>query len=612
MRIAKKFYIAAASLVVAVGAFVALNGTGSQAISSFRNCNDDAIIRCGALTQKELLKNYDANTGDVQSIYRHYGITRADIAGTASDIVHGTVYQDGRVVVNGKTVATGAYSVSRVRFTSQGVPRNVVINGKTYYEGPSMRIFTGPVDAFIYMRDGVFHKAILSSCANPLIATPTEKPKPKPVFACKDLTKTQISRTRFEFTGEASATNATIVSYSFDFGDGNSKVVTTGVTTASTTHDYAKAGTYTVKLTVTVRANGENKPVTSKSCIVNVTVEEAPKKPVFACEDLTATRINRTTFRFAAQASATNATIKSYTFNFGDGNSETVTTSAKTASTTHQYADRVANYTAKVTVTMSDGKTATNANCETPVKIEEKPIEPKPSVDIEKTVNGKEHLKVAVGTEFTYEIVVRNTGNVVLKDAVVTDKAPAQVTLLSSSEGQVSGNEWKHTIAELKVGESKRFTIRAKYAAYAAGTHKNTVCVDTPTVPGGPDDCDDATTETDEPIEVCDLNDNTVKTIQRSEFDASHMTTDLSKCGEIKVCIIEDKVVKVIAKKDYDETTMTTDLSKCDEVPVTPPELPKTGIEAIVGGGLGIGSIIAAGNYWFASRRNLLGALLDR
>src|SRR5690606_38835222 len=123
-----------------------VTGTAGQAISSFRNCNDDAIIRCGAITQNELLQKYDQNVGDVKNVYSHYGIGRGDIAGTTSDVKVGTVYQDGRVVVDGKTVATGAYSLSRVRYTSQGTPRTVTINGKTYYEGPSMRIFTGPVD----------------------------------------------------------------------------------------------------------------------------------------------------------------------------------------------------------------------------------------------------------------------------------------------------------------------------------------------------------------------------------------------------------------------------------------------------------------------------------
>src|SRR5690606_6500315 len=194
----------------------------------------------------------------------------------------------------------------------------------------------------------------------------------------------------------------------------------------------------------------------------------------------------------------------------------------------HNYSDKAAIYTAEVIVTMSDGKVApTSKNCKVTVKVEEKEA---PSISIEKTVNGKEHVKVPVGTEFTYEITVRNTGNVTLKDAVVTDNAPSQATLVSASAGKIDGNKWPYTIPELKAGESKSFTIKAVYKKYAEGVHKNNVCVDTPTVPGGPDDCDDATTETDEPIEVCDLTDNTIKTIERSEFDEKTMTTDLSQC----------------------------------------------------------------------------------
>jgi len=103
-----------------------------------------------------------------------------------------------------------------------------------------------------------------------------------------------------------------------------------------------------------------------------------------------------------------------------------------------------------------------------------------------------------------------------------------------------------------------------------------------------------------------------VKTIEKSEFDESHMTTDLTKCGTIEVCIIKDKVVKVIAKNEYDASTMTTDMSKCEETPETPPELPKTGLDMFISGGLGISSITAAGYYFAASRRNLLNALLNR
>ncbi len=361
-----------------------------------------------------------------------------------------------------------------------------------------------------------------------------------------------------------------------------------------------------------LNVNGQNKTTTGPKCEVKVTIEEEPKQPSYKCENLKVIKkVSRTEFQFQATASVENATIKSYTFNFGDGKSESVTSTAKTATVSHAY-DKPGSYTASVSVSMSDGKTVTGPECKVTVKVDEKPDEKNPGIEIEKTVNSKEHAKVPVGDEFTYEITVRNTGNVVLKNAIVVDKAPSQVTLVSSELGTIKNNEWTYTIPQLNIGESKQFTIKAKYTKYAEGTHKNTVCVDTPTVPGNPDDCDDATTETKEPIEVCDLNDNTVKTIEKSEFDETHMTTDLSKCGNIEVCIIEDKVIKSIAKNEYDESTMTTDLSKCEESPIVPPELPKTGLQTIIGGTIGIGSITAAGYYWAASRRNLLSTLLNR
>lgn len=84
------------------------------------------------------------------------------------------------------------------------------------------------------------------------------------------------------------------------------------------------------------------------------------------------------------------------------------------------------------------------------------------------------------------------------------------------------------------------------------------MCVDTPTVPGSPDDCDDATTETSEKIKVCDTNTKEIITIEKSELDESHMTTDSSKCKE------------------------SPDV----------PELPETGIGDTLGAVLGAGSLV--------------------
>ncbi len=333
-------------------------------------------------------------------------------------------------------------------------------------------------------------------------------------------------------------------------------------------------------------------------------------QPSASCDKLVVAPVSRTKFRMTGSASGKNgASVKEIHYyiydaaskpvnatNGGPGGSSTVTLDVQSAGT----------YKFQAHAVTSVG-TVTSMQCTQMVTVAE---EEKPAINIVKTVNGKEHADVMVGEEFTYEIVVSNTGNVDLKDAVVTDTAPKEVTLIKGSEGTVSGGKWTHTIPVLKKGESKKFTITAKYEKYAEGTHKNNVCVDTPTIPGGPDDCDDATTKTDDDMEICDLNDNQVKRIKRSEYDSSHMTEDLTKCGNMKVCIIKTKEIKTIAKKDYDESTMTTDESKCAETPVTPPtttvtELPRTGIVDMMSGALGLGGLAAVSYAYVLSRRNL-------
>lgn len=50
----------------------------------------------------------------------------------------------------------------------------------------------------------------------------------------------------------------------------------------------------------------------------------------------------------------------------------------------------------------------------------------------------------------------------------------------------------------------------------------------------------------------------------------------------------------------------------CATPPVTPPELPKTGPMDYMAGGLAISALIAAGYYWFMSRRDVATVLLNR
>jgi len=368
---------------------------------------------------------------------------------------------------------------------------------------------------------------------------------------------------------------------------------------------------------------------------VNATNVVVPPKPVYACKDIVADKISRTEYRFGGHATAANgATIKSYTYDFGDGQNKTVTTGG----VNHTYA-KPGTYTATLTVAFTvDGKTVTNTNdaCKTTVTVDEELV---PGVSIEKTVNGKEHQVVEVGEDFTYELVVKNIGQVELKDAVVTDEAPTGVTFKSTDKGSITGNALSYTISSLAVDASETITITAVMSEYTAGTTINTACVETPTVPGGnPDDCDDATIETK--VERCDTTTDTIVTITAEEAKDERYTEDLTQCDEVKVCDIEsgliinvpvnDKDNEGYAAEDSDKCKVDVcnpdtgeiitvdkadenkyvdkDSDKCKEVVVPPTktvvtELPETGIADSLSAVLGLGSLTAATYYYIASRR---------
>ena len=296
-------------------------------------------------------------------------------------------------------------------------------------------------------------------------------------------------------------------------------------------------------------------------------------QPSATCDSLVVAPVSRTQFKLTGKGSGKNGgVVKEMHYYAYDSAGKTVTAAnggaGATSTVTLDVAKAGAGTYRLQAYAISNIGNVTSAACTASVTVAE---EQKPSIKVVKLVKNQKQAEVAVGEEFTYEIVVTNTGSIDLKDAVVTDTAPAQVALSKASEGAINSSKWTHTIALLKKGESKKYTITAKYEKYADGTHKNTVCVDTSTIPGGPDGCDEVTTKTKEDdMEVCDLKDNKVKRIKRSEFDAKYMTEDTTKCGEMKVCVVDTKELKTIPKKDYNKKTMTTDLSKCDKKPNTP------------------------------------------
>jgi len=193
---------------------------------------------------------------------------------------------------------------------------------------------------------------------------------PKPVYTCDQLTAVPTADPlTYTFNGKATAKNgAKITGYTFAFGDGTSKTVSSSAATGSLNHTYSKAGTYTAVLTAIFNVDGSTKSVTSTGCKAVVTIK--PASPVYTCDSLTATPVSRTEYNFTGAATAKNgATITGYTFNFGDGQSTTTTVPTNTASHTYTAPGM---YTATLTALVSvngTNKTVTGPKCVAKVTI---------------------------------------------------------------------------------------------------------------------------------------------------------------------------------------------------------------------------------------------------
>lgn len=353
--------------------------------------------------------------------------------------------------------------------------------------------------------------------------------------------------------------------------------------------------------------------------------------PVFSCDSLQATKINRDTFDFRVAHTAKNgATFKNFDLAFGDGKTVVNQTSSPVR---HAYS-APGTYTAIATVRFNVGDTVKTVTCQTTVIVL---VAPAPSVSIEKTVRGTEHQTVAVNEPFPYELTITNTGNTDLTKVMITDDAPTGVQFISADKGMITENRYRYTIpGVLKVGASVKVVINAKLTKYVAGAITNKACVDASEVTGNPDDCDTAQVDTPKMIEVCDTTNDTVVTIKEKDFVAPRYTKDLDACAKIIVCdsstgkivtIVKNKQTStqsknfdactditvcqlsntatvVIKKTAFDSALHTTDMSRC--APKQPPlELPRTGVSDVLSGTLGLGGLVGAGYAYIASRRTI-------
>ncbi len=141
----------------------------AMAVAQPRDYDNNAVMYGGAYSVSEFTtkyKNGDGrnSAGNLQNIYRGFGIN----ADNVRNVVNGSVTKDGRVIVNGKVVATNVWTSGR-----QPMDNSTAMNG-VYLRPPAVSFLNNSLDAFVNMEGGTFRYAIVKACGNPVY--PQNKP----------------------------------------------------------------------------------------------------------------------------------------------------------------------------------------------------------------------------------------------------------------------------------------------------------------------------------------------------------------------------------------------------------------------------------------------------
>lgn len=478
--------------------------------------NGSDFIYGGVNSKKAVLAEYDKRRSDFKDIMDYAGITRAELANM----------KDGSVNSKGQGTGKGSWKTwgrKHVFSAAQGEVKHVVPldtgGSSTVYSKPlwlydstAYTIQNGSTyPAFVghSAKRGAF--AIMKDCGN-LITTTTPHPDVGAHFIAASC---EMIRGKAIDERDKGASIKVFLYFGGPPGKGEKSAP---IYTKASDHTFAvnvpeqykKRSTPTKVWGVMIPLAGWHDSTVQFENTVSIPGGCIKPEPIARCEQLTFSRISRTDFKLEAKSFVDNgAKIKSYRFTVTDTNNNVVLTKDVTSTATLVSTERlslptVGSYSAKVTVKTSAGDKTSN-NCVASFTIAAPTT---PDVSIDKKVDGVETKAVNVEQEFTYQLVVTNTGEVNLKNTVVTDTPPGGVTLLSANVGTVKNNTWQYTVPALKIGESTTITLKAVVKAYVAGNLVNNACVNAVEVnPGQPtttDDCDDAVvTVSQPPVNPC-------------------------------------------------------------------------------------------------------------
>jgi len=271
--------------------------------------------------------------------------------------------------------------------------------------------------------------------------------------------------------------------------------------------------------------------------------------PKYSCDMLSAKLINRTTYSYTTDVTAlSGAKVSKLVYDFGDGKTQTVTNASQAVS--HTYA-KEGTYTTKVTVYVTvngETKEVTGAKCAKPVEV--KPEEQKPAYACDALTATTINKEKR---EYRFTAKTTQSGGATLKDAS-----------FNFGDGQ--------SITGVKPSDAS--TVASSHTYAKAGTY-------------------------------------TIIT-----------TVNFSVASGVKSVTCQTKITPTETPAAECKPGIPVGDTRCKEeckpgVPVgdkacAPAELPNTSVTNVLGGTIGLGSVLTAGGYFFRSRRNLLDSLLNR
>ena len=459
----KPFTLSLIAFMVGISVFA----YGVTKAATPKDCDSNAIIRCGVYDSGAMIDQYNHNTNGVKDIYNHF-----QIDGDFSGMVDGTVTKDNKVIVGGQVVATNAITSGRGNISPS---QAISLGGRTFYKRPpSVSFNSSSIPAYVKMVNGQFKWAVIKSCGNPVQGSPTFTPAPATTIQKKvttDLTSpTDVAYfsapktvqaekgQQVRFIMQASNTgNTQVAGYVLDrlpagtsFVSGKYIAKHAGVVSASGNISVQSPdGRYgwigilqpgdEVKLDIIVSYNVDS-PVTNIVCIKtnelpNEQCDNSEITPVisnYICTNLTVEKLTTNSFKFSATGAVTgSAVITGYIFKVND---KEVYNGEANNYTYNQVAP--GTYNVKAFIKTNKGNTTEVAVCNKEFTI--KPVL-NPSYTIKKYVEDRDaqdnasSVAIQPNVPFTYKVEVKNTGDVDLNNVKVWDILPLGVTYVDNT-----------------------------------------------------------------------------------------------------------------------------------------------------------------------------------